>query len=139
MRAQHAVDARSLAHGGQPDGYAMREEPLAQAGRVLADRNPRIAPITPYAQKKPREHDDCAKQPHPREHGADCQVSRDANADVIEAAQLRRPRDTCSPEAIEESAERHDEIERCRYPDPILPGGVPLPERCQNPGCEADD
>src|ERR1700733_5658100 len=139
MRAQHAIDGRTRAQGGQPDGYAMREEPLLHQGRVLAERNARLTTITPHAQKKPREHEDCPKQPHPTEHGADCEVSREANADVIEAAQLRRPRDMCSPEAIEESAERQDEIERCRYPDPILPGGVPLPERCQNPGCKAHD
>ena len=33
----------------------MREEPLLQAGRVLAERNARITTITPHAQKKPRE------------------------------------------------------------------------------------
>src|SRR4029077_18557071 len=40
MRAQHSVDGGSLAHGGQPDGYAIREEPWLQPGRVLADCNP---------------------------------------------------------------------------------------------------
>src|SRR5436190_1852049 len=48
----------------------MREKPLLEPGRVLAACNPRIATITPHAQKKPREHEDRAKHPHPKEYGA---------------------------------------------------------------------
>src|SRR4029077_13661891 len=93
MRAQHFVDGRCLAGGGQPDRYATREEPFPELRRALDDCKLRIATTTPQAQEKPREHENRARQPHPQEHGADGQVSRDANTNIVEAAQLRRPRD----------------------------------------------
>src|SRR4029077_17054308 len=105
----------------------MRQKARFQASRTVTAGRERVPTIIPYARDKARSHEDCATQPYGEQHTAGRQVSGDPHTDLIEARQLSRPRDGGCPEAVDDPAERQDEVEQGRDPNPVLPGGTAVP------------
>src|SRR5215472_11621429 len=111
MRAQHAVDRGTLAGRGEPDGNPVRRRGSAPGRGAAPGPRRALAAVARQAHEEPRTHQQGAGEPDREEQCTEAEVARDPDADRVEAGELRRPANPRAPEAVEEAAERHQEVE----------------------------
>src|SRR5580704_11780409 len=135
---QNPVYPWSLPIISEPYRDAQGKETWPRLTSTLTGRGRRIATLSAYPQTKSRKHQGCAKQPYHRKDGSGPAL-RDGICEIPDNAQRCGPRKTRCPEFVQNCANGQNEIERGRYPDPILRSRAATGDGRQSPCHTTDD